>query len=264
MFRKTKSYLVLTLFLFIFVSYVYGVEVVDKSAVNNGIIKINYVTAAGETVRVVIEKDGISNNYIINNGPNVFPLQLGSGNYKITLAEHLADKKYKVLLQETVNYNPSNPNIVYLQSIQTINWNVNMEVIKKAKELTKEAKTDLEKVNLIYAYVTNNIKYDYSKQKTVNVDYIPSIEQAYNTKSGICYDYASLTAGMLRSVGVPTKLVKGNNKDIAEYHAWNQVYLAETNSWKIIDTTYDSIYTANNQAVNMLKDASHYTVKKEY
>ena len=45
---------------------------------------------------------------------------------------------------------------------------------------------------------------------------------------------------MLRSVGVPTKLVMGRKNDIKEYHAWNQVYLADNNEWINIDTTYDA------------------------
>ena len=44
-------------------------------------------------------------------------------------------------------------------------------------------------------------------------------------KSGICFDYAALMTGMLRSQGVPCKLVVGYAGTV--YHAWISVWTAE-------------------------------------
>lgn len=165
---------------------------------------------------------------------------------------------------ETINLQVKDENGMYLQSIQDINWDVEMEVIKKAKEITKKAKTDLEKVGIIHNYVISNIRYDYGKSKTSLLDYIPSIEEIDKSQMGICYDFSSLTAAMLRSIGIPTKLVSGYNKDIVDYHSWNQVYLSEADKWITVDTTWDSVYFANNLKSNMIKDDNQYKVKKEY
>ena len=66
------------------------------------------------------------------------------------------------------------------------------------------------------------------------------------TGKGICFDYASLMAALLRSQGIPTKLVVGYSGDA--YHAWISVYLDEIGwvdkiiefdgkSWSLIDPT---------------------------
>ena len=82
-----------------------------------------------------------------------------------------------------------------------------MLAIKKAKDLTKNVKNNQEKVKVIYDYVTKNIKYDDKKANTVETGYIPSIDETLKSQSGICYDYSVLTAAMLRSIDIPTKLV---------------------------------------------------------
>lgn len=176
----------------------------------------------------------------------------------------ISGKQYKVLQQESVSLQLKDSNDVYLQSIQNVAWKEDMDIIKKAKDLTRNAKSNLEKANIIHDYITHNIKYDYDRQKTVVLGHIPSVEETSETKSGICYDFASITAGMLRSLGIPTKLETGDSLDITGPHAWNRVYLAETKEWIILDTAFDSVYVANNQNVKMIKDPNRYTTKKIY
>lgn len=91
-----------------------------------------------------------------------------------------------------------------------------MAIIKTAKKLTKNAKTDLEKAKIIYNYIIKNVQYDLKKANSVEDGYIPSIEATIKDAKGICYDYASLYAAMLRSINVPTKLVMGYKVDIEE------------------------------------------------
>ncbi len=155
-------------------------------------------------------------------------------------------------------------NEVFLQSTQTIKWDNNMNSIRKAKELTVNAKTDEEKVSAIYRYIINNVKYDYDKKNSMSTDYIPSIEGTLKSSQGICYDYAALFAAMLRSVDVPTKLIMGYKNDINEYHAWNQVYLKDTKQWVTIDTTYDSIKAKGKSPYAMIKNVSDYSLLKQF
>ena len=143
-----------------------------------------------------------------------------------------------------------------------VNWNKNMPAIKKAQGLTKNAKTDEEKVKAIYNYVTKNIKYDNKKANTIQAGYIPSIDAIIKARSGICYDYAVLTGGMLRSVDIPTKLVMGYKSDIKEYHAWNEVYL--NGKWTTIDTTYDAAYVQKDVPIKMIKNSKEYKIEKIY
>lgn len=112
------------------------------------------------------------------------------------------------------------------------------------------------------AHISNNIKYDKKKAYLVKYGYVPSIDSTIESKSGICHDYAVLTAAMLRSVDIPTKLIMGYKSDILAYHAWNEVYI--NGEWEIIDTTYDSAYAEKAVEINMIKNAKDYKLEKIY
>ena len=61
--------------------------------------------------------------------------------------------------------------------------------------------------------------------------YTPDIEAIMSSRKGICFDYAAVMASMLRSQGIPTKLVMGYVPQ--GYHAWNEVYF-EGVGWVIV------------------------------
>lgn len=240
-------------------------SIIDKNLLDQGIITINYKPKSGETSKVQIVKGNASYVYSINKSNNRFPLSLGDGKYTINVVRLVSGNSYSVIQQEVVELKLEKDEFPFLQSIQLVNWNKKMDTVKKAKELTKKAKTDLEKVSAVYSYIVKNIEYDYAKAKNVKADYIPEVDNVLDNETGICYDYASLFAAMLRSVGVPTKLVMGYNKsDSKTYHAWNQVYLADEDKWITIDTTYDASSNSKIKTVNMLKDANQYLASKFY
>ena len=67
-------------------------------------------------------------------------------------------------------------------------------------EICDDADNDKEKVQAIYHWITNNIRYDYEAEMVYqNVD----ISRTVETKKGICFDYATLFAALCRSQGIP-------------------------------------------------------------
>ena len=54
----------------------------------------------------------------------------------------------------------------------------------------------------------------------------PDVDSVMAEKKGICFDYAALMASMLRSQGVPVKLVVGYTSQ-GVYHAWINVWSEE-------------------------------------
>jgi hypothetical protein len=93
-----------------------------------------------------------------------------------------------------------------------------------------------------------------------NRDALVISEQRYKlivegANDGICYDFASLFAGMLRSIGIPAKLVKGYADNIDGYHAWNEVYIKETDEWITIDTSFDAQMKKAGKTFKMIKDS---------
>ena len=262
-----KSIMTLMMVMILSLSAIVGVEAaassIDKSKLSSGIININYKSPKNLKTAVSISKGGQKSDHILGANNN-FPLQFGEGEYTITVLESAGGNKFRQIEKEVVNFKATNKTDLYLGSIQMINWNENMNSIKKAKELTKDAKTDKEKLIAIHGYIVNNVKYDHEKAKLVQAGYVSSLEETLRTGQAICYDYSALMAGMLRSVGLPTKLVTGRNAEITEYHAWNQVYLKETNEWVLVDATYDAGYKAGNADTPMIKNQADYTVEKEY
>jgi len=236
---------------------------IDVSELSNGIVKIQHDPLKQINEKIKISKDNQDFYYSVANH-NRFPLQLGDGAYTISVLQHVADNKYRMVENKVVNLVASSQQAVFLQPIQMIYWNQDSIPIIKSKELTKDLKSDREKVAAIYNLVTQHVQYDYPKANVVTSEYIPSIDSTWNDKQGICYDYASLFGAMLRSEGIPTKLVMGRKNDIPQYHAWNEVYLKETNEWVTIDTTYDSIMLKGTKKPTMIKDKSEYTVEKQY
>jgi transglutaminase/protease-like cytokinesis protein 3 len=67
---------------------------------------------------------------------------------------------------------------------------------------------------------------------------------------------------MLRSQGIPTKLIKGYTDKVDGYHAWNEVLIDR--QWVVIDTTYDAIMEAYNQDEGYEKNKSEYQIARVY
>ena len=140
---------------------------------------------------------------------------------------------------------------VYLGSVQNINWSNSNLSIQNAIQLTSGTSDLEEKAKILYKHMVYNYAYDYNKLSSLPSTYLPSIDSTYKSKKGICYDFSSLYAAMLRSQGIYAKLVKGYTPNATGYHAWNEVYDSKAKKWLIIDTTYDLQVIPKNKKVSM-------------
>jgi len=239
---------------------------INTEKLNLGIITVSYRAKTNSKIKVIVEKNSQAVTYNLKSDgtPESFPLQMGDGGYKVSILENVEGNKYKYVSTENVNLDLANDNQVYLESVQNINWDSSRAAIKKAGELTKGLKTDEQKIVAIYQYLVSNVTYDYDKLTTLRYDYLPDIDRTIAGGKGICYDFASTFAAMLRSQGIPAKLVKGYAKGVSGYHAWNEVYDSETGEWETIDTTYDSQMKAARKEYSMIKSSSNYDMVYEY
>ena len=121
--------------------------------------------------------------------------------------------------------------------------------------------------------MVKNITYDHELAATVQSGYLPVLDTVLAKRSGICFDYASLMTGMLRSQGIPSKLVVGYAG--TAYHAWISVWSEETGwvdgaiyfdgvSWQRMDPTFASSGRQSAAIMKYIGDGSNYTTKYLY
>jgi len=238
---------------------------IDKSRAEDGVITVQCTTPITKTTKVRIEKDKqIYDYFLLNNDVTTYPLQMGAGTYKITVAENVSGTTYRVVKTDTVTVEKFDERRVYVNSIQLINFNGKMVSVTELSRILTNAKTDKERMEIIYKFMITNFKYDFEKADAVasNASYIPVLDQVYLARKGICYDYASLFAAILRANNIPTKLDMGYTSKINAYHAWNQVLI--DGEWMIIDTTYDAQAQEHKLTYTMKKDAKDFRIIKQY
>ena len=106
-------------------------------------------------------------------------------------------------------------------------------VIQKAREITKDAGSDLETIRRIVRWVHDNIR----KTPVVTV---PSALSTLESKKGDCNEHAVLTAALARAVDIPCTVETGlyylNGK--FRYHAWNAFYAG---GWITADAVFNQI-----------------------
>ena len=184
----------------------------------------------------------------------------GGTQYKYDIPKgNISGTKYAVVQTVSVTQRLSSDNDAFLSSNLIIDWNTTNEAIKKAQELARKGGS--KKIKYIYDFVVKNYSYDYDKANNINEiakysQYIPNIKKIYTDKKGICYDYSVLLASMLRSVGVPTKVVTGYTVNATVYHAWNNVY--DNSKWNVVDATYDAQMYRAKRSYSMYKSFSDY------
>lgn len=254
---------------------VYGNDIVsiDASNVSEGYVMVRHQGDIDKVKLQITTPDGTTYSYTLALGSfEAFPLSGGDGNYHLDVLEHAYDDMYAVALSQDISVTLNDEFRPYLYPNQYVWFTADYKAVAHAASLSDKSSNDLDYVEQVYNYVIENITYDEELAENVETGYLPDIDRTLDTKKGICFDYASLMSAMLRSQGIPTKLVVGYSGEA--YHAWISVYLKETGwvdsiiefdgkSWSLIDPTL----AANNSSSSVAKyvgDGSNYTVKYSY
>ena len=118
------------------------------------------------------------------------------------------------------NVEMTDVNLPFLYPNQYINYTPENQAVLKAEELCAGLETGGEKYKVITEYVTHAFVYDFVRAVTTRGDGVPDVDYCFNKGMGICLDLASTSVCLLRTQGVPAKLVIGNAN--GQYHAWVQ------------------------------------------
>lgn len=247
---------------------------IDYSNVTDGYVMVQY--AAPNSKRMKVQVAGPTTTYTYDLAPQTwvtYPLSDGNGTYKVTAFENIQASEYSTLAAVSFPVEMEDEFAPFIRPNQHVDYANAPQSIQKAAELTAGIEDPLQKVEVIYNFVVNTLSYDTEKAASVKSDYLPVLDEVLSTKKGICFDYAALMTGMLRSQGVPCKLVKGYAGEV--YHAWISVWTEETGwidgaiffngtSWQRLDPTFASTGKGNEDVMNYIGDGSHYSSKFLY
>lgn len=239
-----------------------GQAQLDLDTLDDGTVGVKYTHSSSLKVKVKIAKG--NSNYIYDlfseSDYEYYPLQMGNGDYTVTVLKNISGNSYSVVNSFDVALKDGSD--VFLSSMQLINWNKSTDAVDKAEEIAANLDSSEEKAEAIHDYLISYMSYSIDKARTIKTGYVPDLDEVYSERTGICYDFASTYAAMMRSVGVPTKLVMGTSSNVNGYHAWNEVYL--NGSWVVVDNSYDSQAKAAGLNPSMIKDSGQYNSQKEY
>lgn len=230
---------------------------IDVSSANEG-----YIGAKGTSpsrLKLQVAHSGQTYNYDMpNDGTPVFvPVNMGDGSYSVRVMQNTSGNNYVELLSASANVSLSNEFGPFLHPNLFCNFSETSASTKKARELTANSATQADALRAICEFVVDNVKYDNAKaeQLASATGYIPNPDDTLKTKTGICFDYASLGAAMLRSVGIPAQVVTGYVSPNGLYHAWIMAYIDGTwhlasfsvnpREWSRVDLTYAAAQGGN-------------------
>lgn len=235
-----------------------------------------YLTAVSDSTDQMMNvqltaEDGVVYSYFISPGESaVIPFSSGGSTYQVSCYQQISDSQYAALYADTLEIKLANEFLPFLYPNQYVNFTPDSEASKLALSMVSEDTSDIDALQTIYNYVVSHVTYDYDLADTVASGYLPNIDETLQTGKGICFDYAALTAAMLRSCDIPCKLQIGYAGDIK--HAWINVYIRSRgwvdkavefsgDSWSRMDPTFDSNSEDKDTIQEYIGDNNNYTVQ---
>lgn len=246
---------------------------IDYSNTAQGYVMALYT--APTSTRLKAQLKGPETTYTFHLTPGswaAFPLTQGDGSYKLSIYENVSGSRYALVLSHSFTAQLADPFAPFLHANQYVNYDAAPKTVAAAWELCQGA-TELEKVERVYRYVVEGMVYDYELAKTVASGYVPELDRVLEAKKGICFDYAALMTGMLRSQGMPCKLVVGYAGEV--YHAWISVWTEDTGwiegvvffdgqVWHQMDPTFASSGKGDPKILEFISNEDNYTARYIY
>lgn len=248
--------------------------IIDYSNTRDGYVMCWYSGQNDKRIKVQIKTSTNTYTYNLPHDTWVtFPLSEGNTTYKVTIFENTTGTKYATCLSQSFEATLGDEFAPFIRPNQYVNYENAAATVSQAANLCTGIYDPLAKVEVIYDYVINTLTYDKQFAATVQSGYLPDLDAVLTSQKGICFDYAALMTGMLRSQGVPCKLVVGYAG--TAYHAWISVYSDSTGwidgaiyfdgqAWQRMDPTFASTGNSSAAILKYIGDGSNYTAKYFY
>lgn len=247
---------------------------IDFSCADEGYISAVY-TGKSERAKLRVKCGNLQYDHdLAADGTREFFPLMESGTYSVKVYELVTGKSYGEAVSADFDVKIKSSTGMYLYPNKYINFNGKSKCVKKAAELCAGVEDDVERIAEIFGYVAGNITYDKQLAATVKSGYIPDPDRTLEKGTGICFDYASLMGAMLRSQGIPTRLVIGWAEPEI-YHAWNEIYTDETGwitpelflkkkGFNIADATFYAGNSNKEKIADYIEDESNYSAVYRY
>ncbi|MDE6727825.1 MAG: transglutaminase-like domain-containing protein [Oscillospiraceae bacterium] len=243
---------------------------IDYSNVSQGYISARYSGSVSK-VKLLVEfpgKDSYSVDMPKDQSTVYIPLTYGNGEYTVSICELASGTRYTKVVKCTFTANMSSALSPFLYPNVYSDYDKNSSCVYKAAEVCAGKSGTIDKIAAVFGWITSNVVYDHNLAATVQKGYVPDPERTYNSRKGICFDYASLMCAMLRSQSIPTRLVIGYaSPDI--WHAWNEIYTEETGwitpelmlkkaGYNIADSTFYASASDKSKIASYISNSSNY------
>jgi transglutaminase-like putative cysteine protease len=247
--------------------------ILDYSNAAKGYISVKSLVPP-TIVKVLVDFAGTQYQYTLAGGEYVtIPLSCGDGEYAVSLWENVYDDQYAAIFSQNLQAQLEDQFLPFLYPNQYVNFSQENQATAMSGELATGATGIVQVVENIYSFVVGNIVYDYEKAAAVSTGYLPAVDETLDTKKGICFDYAVLTASMLRAQRIPTKLVIGYAG--SAYHSWIEVYSPEEGwikkkvhfdgqNYVLMDPTFDSADQGKGDWGSLVGDGMNYSPRFLY
>lgn len=230
---------------------------------NDGYVMVSYTGSNPKVKLQITGPDSVTYTYDLHGGYETFPLTSESGTYNISVFENIEGTQYATAITQDINADITNEFGPYLYPNQYVNFTDAPLTIQKGSDLAYYCSSDIEVVQSVYNYIIENFKYDYDKADSVKSGYLPDVDSVFSSNTGICFDYASVMATMLRTQSIPTRLEVGYRGE--EYHAWISTYIKNVgwingiiefdgSSWNLLDPTYASTSSSPQDFISKKSD----------
>ena len=224
----------------------------DLSNARDGYFLAALTGPSNHKMKMRVQKGDVTLTYDLNQKGDyeVFPLQLGSGHYDILLYENVSGKKYSQAGYLGLDVTLTREDAAFYYPNQYVDYDIVSKAVAKADELCA-GKSSLEIYEILCDFMKTSFVYDYVKAATVKAGQLPDIDGSYDKKMGVCQDLSAIFCCMLRTQGIPARLIIGYADK--QYHAWT---VTEINGKEYF---FDP--TAALNAISSVKD---YSVERYY
>ncbi len=137
---------------------------------------------------------------------------------------------------------------------KTTRFETGDDLCKLVNTLIAPAQTDLEKARALFVWVAANVHYDDRNVKSYrfgyavkSIDTLSAAASVLRSRQGVCTDYSLLLYQLLKSAGLPARIITGYAKGQPDQagtpirsinHQWNMVFLDDR--WQPLDATWAS------------------------